>query len=494
MSAAVPSPQAARLNVESAASLTSNCGPARSIDSVAAGFPGCPFDDTGLGMTVSARQDADFGVIDTHGFFGRSHEGALAPWRQLSSGNPGGISEESTLALIGIKASLLDGRLKLSSTFGWSERWIAPIFQSPLAQWRRDTQGASASQQKLELDVVNRPGLHWSVTGEVSRAGETFAYGQSMMLYRGSYMAPGRRYALSTALKLKQWRLSAFASDYSASFGASQARRIGISNSGVSVTVSTRRSEVAPSMLAGGISSRTRGTSLYAEVDTAGLFPALAFERRGWRVLVPTLLTFNLANSRTDAAYPDYSSRFGRKSMELYGTWETPLGETTLGYSRDTKRGLAGSVRDTSDRTVQASHTVRRGGWRLGVDGVVMESTSPGGSGFGDRSLSIGQTLAYSRTGGPEFMLRIGNDRVRSQARDGTYDSAHKASRITATLDMTNYLRRRLERQDIALKLDYRRRLDNETYSYTSFDDVLERFTENEGHQGLLLSFNMQLR
>ncbi len=185
---------------------------------------------------------------------------------------------------------------------------------------------------------------------------------------------------------------------------------------------------------------------------------------------------------------------YRRKGFELFGNWETPLGETTLGFSRDTRRGLVGLVRDSTDRTFQASHMVRHGGWRFGIDGVLVLSSSPDDRGIGERSLMLGQTLAYSRTGGPEFRLRIGQDNIRSSARDGTYTSAIKASRLTATLDLTQYLRRRLKRQDISFQIEYRRRLDDGEYSYTSFDDVLERFTESEERQGLLLTFRMKLR
>ena len=246
-------------------------------------------------------------------------------------------------------------------------------------------------------------------------------------------------------------------------------------------------------MLVGGASSRTAGSNIYLDVDTAELFPELAFDRRGLRALLPTTLSASLTNSDTISDYSGTRRQYRRKGFELFGNWETPLGETSFGFSRDTRRGLAGPFLDSNERTLQASHMVRRGGWRIGVDGVLFESSTPG-SGARDRTLMIGQTLAYSRIGGPEFMLRVGQDRIRSTARDGTYDSAIRASRITATLDLTQVMRRRLKRQDVGLKLEYRRRLDDGEYSYSSFDDVFERFTDSQQRQGLLLTFHMKLR
>ncbi len=446
-----------------------------------------------MGVSLSLRQDAEFGTLETHGFFSRGSDGALAPWRQMIVSARPGMNEESTLAIVGVRSRLLDGRLRLSASFGWADRWTTPLAERTLLHRRHDEQAGSARHARIEFDLVDRKDLRWSVSGETSRAAETFGYGQAALLYRGEYFIPGRRTAISSALRLGQLRLTVSADDHKASFGSAATRRIGLAARGVSLSLKLRDSSVAPSQLAGGAFSRTTGSSIYMDVDTASLFPALAFERRGLRALVPTTMSINLTNNKTIADYSGGRRQFRRKGFELFGNWETPLGETTFGFSRDTRRGLAGAVLDTNERTLQASHMVRWGGWRLGVDGVLLDSSSPV-SGSRDRTLMIGQTLAYSRIGGPELMLRVGQDRIRSSARDGTYNSAIRASRVTATLDLTHVLRRKLKRQDIGLKLEYRRRLDDGEYSYTSFDDVFERFTDSQQRQGLLLTFHMKLR
>ena len=485
--AIAPPPGTLRLTAQGAGSGESNCG------AVASGFPRCPFDDAGMGVSLSLRQEAEFGSLETHGFFSRGSDGALAPWRQLIASNRPGMNEESTLAILGVRSRMLDGRLRLSASFGWADRWSTPLAEQTLLHRRLDEQAGSARKARIEFDLLDRKNLRWSLSGEASRASETFGYGQAAMLYRGDFFTPGKRTAISSALRLGQWRLTASADNHEASFGSASSRRIGIAAHGVSLALKARNSSVSPSMLVGGASSRTAGSNIYLDVDTAELFPELAFDRRGLRALLPTTLSASLTNSDTISDYSGTRRQYRRKGFELFGNWETPFGETSFGFSRDTRRGLAGPFLDSNERTLQASHMVRRGGWRIGVDGVLFESSTPG-SGARDRTLMIGQTLAYSRIGGPEFMLRVGQDRIRSTARDGTYDSAIRASRITATLDLTQVMRRRLKRQDVGLKLEYRRRLDDGEYSYSSFDDVFERFTDSQQRQGLLLTFHMKLR
>ena len=63
---------------------------------------------------------------------------------------------------------------------------------------------------------------------------------------------------------------------------------------------------------------------------------------------------------------------------------------------------------------------------------------------------------------------------------------------IGASLDLTAWLRKRLDRSDIHLRLDYRHRFEANTEEFEFIDDVLEQYRDRNRRQGILLTYGMR--
>ena len=464
------------------------CGQSPAAGAGQNGFTRCLFDDVALGINLSLRGKTEFGSFESYAVFARSSEGPMAPWRQLTAPQRPGLGLESTVALAGANASLLDDRVKLTSALGWSEQWYASLTDTPLAPMRRDAVGASAMLQRVELTLSERPGLRWSMSGEYAKVGEDFSAPYTLLVGKTEFYLPGERMHLATALNLKRLRLTASLDDYSASFGASRSQRFSITYDGLSLAVSQRRSNVSTEVLGPGRSSETAGYSINAEFDLA----SVTARHKGLTALLPTMLSLNLSSTRTDSLLGSGISSTQRDAWQLYGSWETPLGETSLGYQYQTKRYLTLSRPTSVDRFYQASHTVRWNGWRVGVDVTAMNRSAQGLRGFDDTSYSFSQSLAYSRLTGPEFSLRVGQEQSRMAFNDGSYATRQDSRRITLSLDLTAWLRKRLDRSDIHLRLDYRHRFEANTEEFEFIDDVLEQYRDRNRRQGILLTYGMR--
>ena len=62
-----------------------------------------------------------------------------------------------------------------------------------------------------------------------------------------------------------------------------------------------------------------------------------------------------------------------------------------------------------------------------------------------------------------------------------------------ATVDLSKYLQKRFERQDLRLSAEYRARLGKSHYEIADFDEAIEQWADRYERQGFLLSFRMNL-
>ena len=444
----------------------------------------CVTDDSGTSLGFRASQALSVGTIETFATLSGQANNAFTPDR-LTASDSRRVGEANRVMISGIKARLLDDRLTLTTQFGWSD------FIDRSAP-RAEVRDGSARMIRLDLKLVESAMLRWSVAGEMSDVSDNFFIGQA--IGDGAQLAlPGRRLALSSALNWQRTRFTAAHDDVRSNFGNFASTRFGVSRNGVSLSLKSGSGSLRTSADLPLLSGRTDSRSASLEFDLATMVPGLAMDERLPAALLPKYLLLGWRGGSSETITAGTSERFERQGIELNGTWETPLGETTLGYWRDRRFGATADLGQREERVVNLSHMVRAGDWRFGVDAMVAKSSSTRGSGLSDRTVAMGGSIAYEVKDGPRLMVQLSNDRGRMAAEDDSFLTAQRGQQISASLDLTDYLRKRFERSDLRLKIDYRKQLDRSTTEISAYQQLIDRWTEGYGGEGLLVSFGMKL-
>jgi len=458
--------------------------PCESAPLVEADGARCVTDEFGTSLGFRASHVTSVGTIETSATLSGQASNAFTPER-LIAGDGRRIGQASRVMISGIKARLLDDRVTLTTQFGWSD------FIDRSAP-RAEVRDGSARKIRLDLKLIDRPELGWSVAGEMSDVSDNFYIGQAFG-EGAPFALPGKRLALSSALNWQRTRLTAAHDDYRSSFGAFASTRFGASRNGVSLSLKSGSGGFETTAASPLLSSRTESRSATLEFDLATIAPALAMDDRLPAALLPKYLMIGWRGGNSETIVGGTTERFARNGVELYGTWETPIGETSLGYWRDRRIGATTLLGRRDEQVVQLSHMVRKGDWRFGVDAMISQSSSTRGSGLADRTVAIGGLIAYEVANGPRLMVQLSDDRGRMAADDDSFLTAQRGQQISASLDLTDYLRKRFDRSDLKLKIDYRKQLDRSTTEVSAYQQLIDRWTEGYAGEGLLVAFGMKL-
>ena len=469
----------------------SRLGCAPSFAGVTTTFAGrCSFDNATRGAKITAKQAWSEGSFEAYATVAHATAGAFTP-DQLLVAPKLRSSEATDLLVFGLKGSAFDNRIKVTTEFASTKQVVDELIRRDWALADSATNNGTSAMARIEAKLVSSPRFNWSMTAEYRSASEAFVSGRSnYSLYSAM---PGTRMALSSRARLGALGLDAGIERTSRSYGDYGSIKAGIDLYGVSLRLVDRDVEVRPFEGSSLTGSRTRSTSTYIDLDTATLAMSLLPDVGDLPWLVPTQVSMNLRSGQTENRYSDGSETYGRSSLGVDGTWETPIGETVLSYWRDGRIGLTDGTQSRTDETFQLSHYVRRGPWRFGLDASLVRGRGDGSDGYGERSWSFGQSVAYSTPDGPEFRLSLGQDRSAMRRDDASFAYADRYSQITASLDLSRYLQKRFERPDLRLTLDYRRAVDRSDSETQLFDELVERWTDGERRQGLLMSFGMKL-
>ena len=455
--------------------------------------PRCLFDNAALGFNFTSRQATDMGMFEAYATIAGSSGGALTPERMIAR-EASRLGDENRVVIAGLKASLLDDRVMLTTEMGWSEYFGAVMRTgSPeRASFRSEPRDGTARRIKLDLTLVDTPRLRWTMTGEMSDVSDDFFMGQAAAMRR-QIAFPGKRLALSSALKRGPARFTAHLDNHQSSFGTFTSGRLGVSYNGFSLRLKTSAGNVTPIAGSPLLAATSENRNLSLEVDFNTLSPSLASNTGLLAALVPDNLMLNWRAGESESVTVAAVNRYSRKSWEINGSWETPVGETSLGYWRDQKVGTTPELGVRGDESLQLSHMVRWNGWRAGVDGLMSSNFTRKDGGQSDRTFSLGGSIAYSKPNGPQLMIRMGRDESRGRSHDDSFRSSQDYSSIAASLDLTDYLRKRFERQDLRLKLEYRKRIEASNYTFADFDQSFEVWSDAYRREGLLVSFGMKL-
>lgn len=484
---------AARTKIDAIIDDTVPCSQASPVSGQSeTGFSGCDFGDITRGLNFSySNASTPFGGFEAYGAVTWTAAGMLTPQR-LTSRSTQKLTDENRVSLIGLKSDLFGDRVKFITEMSWSENWQAPLYDEPWARIRRNEQDGTARSHRLEVKLVDSPALRWSVAGDFSVVSDDYFTRRSIPLQR-QFALPGTRTALSSTLKMGDYRFSATIDNYASRFGSFETSRFGVKVDGASLRVSSRKSSVAPVGESSLLASDTEGLGVSLDLEPHALSPDLVSGLGGLAPLLPATMSINWSSRRTESAFSSSIQIYDRESWEVDATWTTRAGDTAINYWRDQKVGATPDVRESVDQRVQVSHTIRWNGWRFGVDGVLTKTSAAGLSGYNDTTFSGGQTIAYGRPNGPQFRLRLGQEQNQMRLNDETYYSSQDTFGLTATLDLSRYLQRRFERPDLHLTFAYRRKLEETRYVFPGFDHALDELFEEYKPEGFLVSFGMKL-
>lgn len=447
----------------------------------------CPFSDFSTGFGVTTRLEA----VESRVFLSRR---TRSPWTpsSLLTRAPSGWTDESSAALLGFSFDLLNGTVKIGSDVALAQTWQAPLAVSDFGPLKRASRHSDARWHRIEGKLIDRPGLSWVMTAEHAKVGEDFPLEQGFLLQRSSVM-PGSRLNLSSVVKWNGRRISLSSDAFDSSYGQSRSRRLGFSTNGWTLNVSAKEFELRQSSNLGFPDMRNDSVSLLVSLDVSSASSGL-LAKAGQSPLFPRSLSLLFRQGQDQYARPAGLERYDRRSFNIDATWETPLGDTTVGYSQDHRIGLAEGSGDRTVATYQLEHTIRRGGWRLGGDVASTTSRDASRRGSQDSSVMLGGTLAYQRQDGPEFQFRIGHDRNRLSLNDRSYLSSDQGLQISAALDLSRYLQKRFDRKDLRLRFEYRRSLLDSLELFPDLDPYsLEPIERRRDRNVVQLSFGMRL-
>ena len=455
------------------------------------GLTSCAIDDAARGFAFTSRQETGIGQLETFGAFASSTTGLFSPERQLTANAPG-FSRQNDVFQIGLRGDLFDKRLKVLVQTATSQSWLAPQNIALVGAPRFDQRGGTASTVRLEGLAIDRPGLRWTVTGQMDLVSDNYSTGEVNALPQ-LFAMPGNRFSLTNQLKLGQTSLKASVESYSTSFGKSRALRFGFDRGALSLRLAARNSRVDASAQTAFASSQSNKLSAYLDIDTPTLLPAITSGSGLLGQLLPGSLSLGFDSGETASQYGGTAKVYQQGGWELSGNWETRLGSTSVSYRHDSRRALSGGGGARFDDYLDISHSIRKGHWRFGFDATISSDQSSGAQAYSDHTVSFGPTVAYNAVNGPEFMLRVGHDSGQSGTSDGSYLSNQRSTSIVARLDLTSYLRQRFDRNDLHLKVEYRRRLESSADIYSAFEQELFRQSESYAREGLLMTFGMRL-
>lgn len=444
----------------------------------------CLAGDSGTSLGFRSSLLTAIGTVETFAAISGQSSTSLTPARLVAT-DPRRVGQTNRVMVAGLKASLLDDRLTLTTQFGSSEY----VDRSrPRAAFR----DGSARRIGLNLKLIDTTRLRCSVSGDFSDVSDEFYLGPAIA-DSAALALPGRRLALSSALHWNGARLSASNDQYRSRLGTFTARRISVSRNGISLGVKSSSGAARVGSGSSSIVGLATNRAMTLEIDVPAVFPSFLSSESLPAALLPRSVLLAWRDGASSTLTAGASEHFERRGFEINAAWDTPVGETSIGVWRDRRLGASARLGQRDERVVNVSHIVRRGDWRFGLDAMIADHSSTRGSGLSDRTVAVGGSIAYEVANGPRLMIQLNDDRGRMATGDDSFITARRGHQLSATVDLTDYLRQRFDRPDLRLKIDYRRQLDRSTTAIGGYQQLIDRWTDGHSGEGLLLSFGMIL-
>lgn len=395
---------------------------------------------------------------------------------------PNSVREANTVVGVGVADRAFNGRLVVSTDLAWSTGKSAFRFgDGDLAASEVTEHGGSARWHSFEAKLIDSPAFAWSMAGEISVIDEDFV-GHAATRPRGAFTLRGERTKWSTRLAAFGATAAASVEEIANRLFTSTTDKFKLDFDGVGATVYSKEIQLlSPEVASVGASGRSL---LGANVE---LTPQLlAPEWFGQSPLAPELLSLNWEGGLRTA--PVGSSEMRRiASFEALASWNTSIGVTTALYWRaEDVPEFAGTSPQNLEQLFDFSHTIKRGDLRLSAGASVfdMSERDATGGGISDTSVSANFSLTYAPASGPQIGVRLGHtrDEFALDLPDDLWGRQSASYTLSASIDLSTYVQKQLDRPGVNLRADYRRTLDDHRAT-----DTPESATEGEA---FLVSFD----
>lgn len=456
------------------------CGVALSASATATPPWSCTPAAIALELGLAPKLTLPIGTVEFKIGAGRRSEAAFSLDRQLRNASSRRVADTS-LASIGVSGEFLAKRLRIDSDFNWSRSWSRNVGHQPL---RTEERSGFSQSHRLALVAVDRPGLRWNFEGALTRTGVDYQTG-GLDLGSDLSAGDGTSTRISTRLDLGKWRLRASDADTRTSLTDRGVSRASLGYSGVTLGFQSSAGRIRPHQ--GFSEVRTDGKRATLDIDFRTLLPPAALSNGGWSAALPDQLTLTLDRKQTTRSAGSRRPWTDIQGAGISGMWSTPLGDTLLDVTRETKSDLAGDIYERSTQ-VLVSHTKRLGDWMVNFDLLSLDTRADD---IADNDRSLFYTVSASRMlpQGGRLKLEVGRDSLSLGTGESEFVLRDKSRRIKIELDLSAPLQKRFHNPSMHLRLEAQMRLSKSDYQIRFLDEVIDSGSDGFARQGVLASF-----
>jgi len=393
--------------------------------------------------------------------------------------------QDSTSLGVGAAQRLFDGRFVVATGMSWSqsdERW-QDAFAAPVSSARE----GSARWHRAEAKLFDADDFKWSVKGDMSIVDDGYVGNAASKPAGATATMRGERQNLSTQLAAFGTTVSASVEHLGHHMFVRDVTRVQVEFDGLATTVYAKEIQRGSHIDRTQWTSRTAVTGVSFDITPQLLAPDWA----GTSAFVPTLVSLSWDGGT--AVTPDGAgSAEAIQNFEALAMWTTALGDTTALYSSGrqgreiTGLGYAGD----SERMFDITQSFKTGNWRFSAGASASEmGNSTVADGYGDDAVSGRFSLRYAPARGPQFEASLGRHHNAFEMESIELALNSRATTLQASLDLSDVVQRRLERDGVRVRFDYRHRLSLSEISYALADSESTRSSD-----AALLSFSMPLR
>jgi hypothetical protein len=385
-----------------------------------------------------------FGTMEIRGGVGRTQTSDALTFDRLRWSDP--MRQDATAIGIGATQTFAGGRLSVASDLSWSNGSASWRDGTTLEPW---SQSGFAASHKIDAKLFDSADFKWSLSGQL--ATRTAGYqGNPAARPPGTFGPAGDTQRGTTKLEAFGSSLLASHDGYDGLAGTRDATRVELATGGLTLAAYEKLVRRRSPFDASAFATEKQVQGIQLEIEPASLSLDLPQS-----ALIPTSLTvgWETGTKVEGAATGDL------RQFEATAIWTTAWGDTTAIYSADGEdsRSVPGEFEENV--FVDLSHSAKFGAWRVSAGaGISLLDSRADDETFAYDGTSYSLAVRYAPAEGPHLESRLGRS---ESAFEFDEDFAERSKRLTltTTLDLSDPVRRRLSREDLTLKLEYRQDL-----------------------------------
>ena len=361
----------------------------------------------------------------------------------------------------------------------------------------RDLRGRDVSRRhRIAAQLIDSGNLRLLVDGEMGHLSE----GQSaalLPLVNGRFVLPGNWSSISSRLEYGPTNVTLGYQDYENREAVRSREQITVGFKASELQVYRRQASEFSLINGGQWLRRTTFSGVSADLLVADVLPGAVLDTIDHvRHLLPTSVNGSFERGDVTRAEVTVGPRDKVSTGNLALTWRGPYGDTTASlWERrvSTDMVMPGAedgikLARSSDRYADLSHSMRRGNWKLGAGLSLIETNDDLlGKTRAERQVAPHVSIGYAPEKGPKVELRYGAADAQSQLVDDDLAARAKTRQLQLSVDVSDYVRDRLNRPDASLRLEYR-------YDFGKPEESRDNSNrDQEGGHALLVTFSTPL-